>query len=155
MAPGSDHYATLDVRPSVNGAGLRQAYHKLMRLHHPDVNGSAESAERCKAINEAYACLRDPRRRALYDARRRAHQRARRAAFSPTAHSYRPTGWNPTNVDAVDLGEGLDDRRSRILRVVGAVLLTVATFWATTWIELPGPTNAKGAPAETETPSRL
>ncbi len=138
MASSIDYYATLKVRPDVDDAALRRAYHGLMRRHHPDVNASEEAAETCQAINEAYACLRDPRRRALYDARRRAHQRARRAAFSPSAHGYRPTGWNPTNVDAVDFGEGFDNRRSRVLRVVGAVLLTIATFWATTWIELPG-----------------
>ena len=30
-----------------------------MRRYHPDVNASADAVSNAKAINEAYACLRD------------------------------------------------------------------------------------------------
>lgn len=46
---------------------IRAAYHALMRRYHPDADPSAEAAERSRAINEAYAVLRDPDRRAQYD----------------------------------------------------------------------------------------
>ena len=154
MAGSGDYYATLKVRPNVDADSLRLAYRDLMRLHHPDVNSSEEAVETCKAINEAYACLRDPRRRASYDARRRAHQRARRAAFSPSPQAYRPQGWHPQFIDEVDFQEGLDTRRSRIMRVVGAILVTIVAFAATSYIELPGQGMEKGAPVETEAPSR-
>lgn len=154
MASTIDYYATLKVRPNVDSASLRLAYRELMRLHHPDVNPSEEAAETCKAINEAYACLRDPRRRATYDARRRAHQRARRAAFSPSPQAYRPQGWHPQFVDEIDLQEGLDTRRSRIARVVGAIIVTAVAFAATSYIDLPGPGTQHAAPAPTETPAR-
>ena len=47
---------------------IRAAYHALMRRYHPDADPTAEAAERSRAINEAYAVLRDPGRRAQYDA---------------------------------------------------------------------------------------
>lgn len=52
----SDPYATLGVSATVSDAELRSAYRKLVLLHHPDHNGgSAESARRFEAVQEAYA----------------------------------------------------------------------------------------------------
>jgi curved DNA-binding protein CbpA len=55
----SDPYATLGVSATVSDAELRSAYRKLVLLHHPDHNGgSAESARRFEAVQEAYAQAR-------------------------------------------------------------------------------------------------
>ncbi len=52
----ADPYQTLGVSPRVSDAELRAAYRKLVQLHHPDHNGgSAESARRFEAVQEAYA----------------------------------------------------------------------------------------------------
>jgi hypothetical protein len=57
-----DPYATLGVSRSASDAELRAAYRRLVQLHHPDHNhGSAESAQRFEAVQEAYARIREQR----------------------------------------------------------------------------------------------
>lgn len=70
MQAAGDHYRTLGIDPGADPVAIRLAYRALMRRYHPDVNRSAEAAERATAINEAYACLGDDERRAAYDRER-------------------------------------------------------------------------------------
>lgn len=52
----SDPYETLGVSPASTDAELRAAYRRAVQRHHPDHNGgTAESARRFEAIQEAYA----------------------------------------------------------------------------------------------------
>jgi len=62
MAPRSDPYATLGVKPGASDDEVRAAYRRLVQLHHPDHNGgSADSARRFEEVQEAYARVRDLR----------------------------------------------------------------------------------------------
>ena len=64
-----DYYSTLGVAKTATQKELKQAYRKLARRHHPDVNPGDKSAEsRFKEINEAYEVLGDPAKRTKYDA---------------------------------------------------------------------------------------
>ena len=63
----ADFYGVLGVSRNANEKEIRQAYRKLARQHHPDVNGSGASDERFKSINEAYSILSDPDKRRRYD----------------------------------------------------------------------------------------
>lgn len=62
-AHGPDPYEMLGVRPEVSDDELQTAYRRLVQLHHPDHNaGSAESARRFEAVQEAYTRIRELRK---------------------------------------------------------------------------------------------
>jgi DnaJ-class molecular chaperone len=63
-----DYYSTLGVAKTATDKEIKQAYRKLARKHHPDVNPGDKSAEaKFKDINEAYEVLGDPAKRKKYD----------------------------------------------------------------------------------------
>jgi len=63
-----DYYQTLGVSKTASEKEIKQAYRKLARKHHPDVNPGDKTAEsRFKEINEAYEVLGDPDKRKKYD----------------------------------------------------------------------------------------
>lgn len=63
-----DYYATLGVAKTASDKEIKQAYRKLARKFHPDVNpGDAAAEARFKEINEANEVLGDPAKRKKYD----------------------------------------------------------------------------------------
>jgi molecular chaperone DnaJ len=63
-----DYYEVLGVAKTADEATLKSAYRKLAMKHHPDRNAGCTDAEaRFKELNEAYAALSDPQKRAAYD----------------------------------------------------------------------------------------
>lgn len=68
MSAEIDFYELLEVERTADEKVLKSAYRKLAMKFHPDKNpGCAESEAKFKQINEAYACLSDPQKRAAYD----------------------------------------------------------------------------------------
>ena len=63
-----DYYNILGVKRNASEQEIKQAYRRLARKHHPDVNPSDKSAEtKFKEINEAYEVLSDKENRKKYD----------------------------------------------------------------------------------------
>jgi curved DNA-binding protein len=62
-----DYYEVLGVPRTASAEELQQAYRRLARQYHPDVNKDPGAEERFKDISEAYQVLSDPGTRARYD----------------------------------------------------------------------------------------
>jgi molecular chaperone DnaJ len=62
-----DYYEILGVNRDATPDDLKSAFRKLARQYHPDVNKEPDAEEKFKEINEAYAVLSDPDKRAAYD----------------------------------------------------------------------------------------
>ncbi|MBL7497575.1 J domain-containing protein [Frankia sp. CNm7] len=62
-----DYYEALGVSREAPGEEIQQAYRKLARRYHPDVNKDPAAEERFKEINNAYQVLSDPKTRGRYD----------------------------------------------------------------------------------------
>ena len=70
-----DYYKVLGVAPEADEKAIRQAFRKLARESHPDVNpGNKEATEKFKEINEAYQVLSDTEQRKKYDELRTQYQ---------------------------------------------------------------------------------
>ena len=63
------HYHILGVPPASSLEKIKDTYHRLARLLHPDLHpGDKEAEERFKRVALAWGVLRDPERRRKYDA---------------------------------------------------------------------------------------
>ncbi len=65
----TDFYELLQVSPKADPEIIEATYRRLALRYHPDHNPLPDATERMKALNAAYATLKDPQRRADYDRR--------------------------------------------------------------------------------------
>ncbi len=62
-----DYYEVLGVGRDASDDELKNAFRKLARQYHPDVNKEHDAEEKFKELNEAYGVLSDKEKRARYD----------------------------------------------------------------------------------------
>ncbi|AHE98412.1 DnaJ C-terminal domain-containing protein [Thioalkalivibrio paradoxus] len=69
-----DYYKILGVARDATVSDIKKAYRKLARKYHPDVSKETDAEARMQEVNEAYAVLSDPEKRAAYDQLGRGYQ---------------------------------------------------------------------------------
>jgi curved DNA-binding protein len=62
-----DYYQVLGVARDASAEDIKKSYRKLARKYHPDVSKETDAAARMQEVNEAWAVLADPEKRAAYD----------------------------------------------------------------------------------------
>jgi DnaJ-like protein len=85
-----DYYAALGVARDATAADIKKAFRKLARKYHPDVSKEADAEARMKEVNEAYAVLSDPEKRAAYDQLGRGYQPGQEFRPPPDWESWKP-----------------------------------------------------------------
>ena len=93
-----DYYATLGVPKTASTKEVKQAFRKMARKYHPDVNPGDKSAEsKFKEINEAYEVVGDPEKRKKYDelgSNWKMYEQAQRGGGGGGAGGFDPAQWN-------------------------------------------------------------
>src|SRR4030042_6666088 len=108
---GKNYYDILGIKKDATEKDIKQAYRKLARTYHPDVNPGDKSTEaKFKEINQAYEVLSDPEKRKKYDqfgdSWEHADQFARAGAQQQQAWDFGPRGTRVEYQDFSDLGGG-------------------------------------------------
>lgn len=62
-----DYYRSLDVSRDATADEIKRAFRRQARRYHPDVSREPDAEARMKEVNEAFAVLSDPEKRAAYD----------------------------------------------------------------------------------------
>jgi curved DNA-binding protein len=115
-----DYYAVLGVARDASADDIKRAYRKLARKYHPDVSKEPDAAQRMSEVNEAYAVLSDPDKRAAYD--RLAQGRRAGQTFTP------PPDWDagfefhgaPEGMDAAEFSDFFSELFGRMARARAA-----------------------------------
>ncbi|OGV31400.1 MAG: cytochrome C biogenesis protein [Legionellales bacterium RIFCSPHIGHO2_12_FULL_35_11] len=62
-----DYYTVMGVDKNASEKDIKQAYRRLARKYHPDLNKESGAEEKFKEVGEAYEVLKDPEKRKIYD----------------------------------------------------------------------------------------
>ncbi len=72
MDPKKDYYKILGINENASQDDIKKAYRKLAKQYHPDTHsGDKKAEERFKNVSEAYAVLKDEKKRREYDMMRK------------------------------------------------------------------------------------
>lgn len=96
-----DYYKILGVKADADIKEIKNAYRKLARKYHPDMNPEEGAADKFKEVAEAYEVLKKPERRAEFDELRQYGGRDGRG-FEP------PPGWQSTGGSSQEGASGAD-----------------------------------------------
>ncbi|NJL60965.1 MAG: DnaJ domain-containing protein [Methylacidiphilales bacterium] len=96
----TNHYETLQINQNASQSEIKQAYRRLVKLFHPDINPETKNPSKIVLLNAAYEVLGDEKSRQSYD--RKLHRssqnfvnnRQQRTATAQQQQANRQTGRN-------------------------------------------------------------
>lgn len=84
-----DYYEILGVSKDASDKDIKNAYRKLAKKYHPDLNqGDQKAADKLKEVNEAYEVLSDSEKRKKYDRFGSGYDFSNGANFDPSQYGY-------------------------------------------------------------------
>lgn len=102
-----DYYKVLGLNKDATTDGIKKAYRKLARQHHPDVNPNNPEAEKLfQQINEANDVLSDPEKRKKYD---QYGKDWKQAEHYEAARKQQRSGGNPFGSGQFQSSDGFSD----------------------------------------------
>lgn len=137
QAQTADPYVVLGVARDASRREMAEAYRRLAKRYHPDVDSHPAAVERMRRINAAWRTLSDRRRPAKHDAKttssghwRSAHRTPRRAWTRPATAwaEWGPVYHEPSS--ARPTGQSTITRRSRSARPHPVDVRFQDTVWA-------------------------
>jgi len=116
-----NYYDVLGVARDATQDEIKKAFRRLARKYHPDVSKEPDAEQRMKEINEAYAVLSDPEKRAAYDQLAQGYRPGQEfrpppgwdAGFEFSSHGFSPHEAADFSDFFAELFGGLGGRRSR------------------------------------------
>ena len=95
-----DYYDILGIDKNADDKTIKNAYRKLAKKYHPDLNaGSEEAAEKLKEVNEAYEVLSDRDKRQKYDQFEADYDMYGGQNFDPSQYGYDGHSYTYTSTD--------------------------------------------------------
>lgn len=125
------HYDNLQLPQDASEAEIRQAYRRLSKRYHPDLNSDPDAHRIMQLVNRAYEVLSDPVSRAEHD-RWIAAQHSRRFTIMVAPAAQHITYYTDDN-RAADAAPAFDwkSKQMRVLLGLGAValIMVLAMLW--------------------------
>ncbi|MCC5897159.1 MAG: J domain-containing protein [Phormidium sp. BM_Day4_Bin.17] len=124
-AIGKNYYGLLGLHPSASVIEIRQAYRKLSKRYHPDTTTLPPHIAKGKfqQLNEAYATLSNPERRAAYDLNIRYSRIPVMQPGPPLNRPPSPSGYSPKHAYLDPIDRPLSPGELFALLLMGASLL--------------------------------
>ncbi|EGK10405.1 VanW family protein [Desmospora sp. 8437] len=139
-----DYYSVLGVNPEATPQEIKQAYRRLIRKYHPDVNPSPDAEARFREVREAYEALRRQRFPApppsavedFGESEGKVGEEVEDVQGSPFSH--RESEASDVGSDPEDIGPEPDPLKKGFVQrwgwlLLGLPLLLILAFLACTW----------------------
>jgi hypothetical protein len=129
-----DPYATLGVARDASAAQIQQAYRRLAKRYHPDLH-QVSTTEPMQRLNQAWAILSNPARRARHDSDQSRSATSRADAWSGAS---RRTTWDARPHQSAGAEREQQRGGPPFLAVVLTVLAVIAVIWLVIGVALFG-----------------
>ncbi|KJH71634.1 J domain-containing protein [Aliterella atlantica] len=118
------HYDTLQVSPDATPAEIKQAYRRMVKLHHPDSHQDATDLDQIVRINAAYEILKDTANRRSYDRTLNSGKTQNHYSYEPTTPS-RQTTQKPLRKTGRNADEQLEKWLQQVYQPVNRLLCRI------------------------------